>query len=138
MAIEQANKQVVRDFLSALGRGDASGLAAVLSPDVKAIATGTCFMSGTRDYDTVLSAAGQLGAITRDGIDFTILSMTAEEDRVSAEAKGRSVLVNGTPYDNEYHFLFTVQGGRIVQIREYFCTKLTEEAFAPLIAPRAA
>jgi ketosteroid isomerase-like protein len=139
MAIDiQANKQVVRDFLSALGRGDVEAIARTLSPEVKAISTGTSFMSGTRDYDTILSTAGTLGSITRDGIDFEILSMTAEEDRVSAEAKGRSTLVNGTPYDNEYHFLFTVRGSSIVQIREYFCTKLTEDAFGPLLAQQQA
>jgi len=135
MASEQeANKQVVRDFITALGRGDAEAMAPTLSLDVQAIATGTSFMSGTRDYDTILSTLGTLRSITENGIDFAILSMTAEQDRVSAEAEGRSTLVNGTLYNNEYHFLFTLRGGKIVRIREYFCTKLTEDAFAPLMA----
>ena len=139
MASEQdANKQVVRDFIAALGRGDAVAMAPLLAPDVEAIATGTSFMSGTRDRDTILSTLGTLGSITKDGIDFDILSMTAEEDRVSAEAKGRSTLVNGTPYNNEYHMLFTLRDGRIVRIREYFCTKLTEDAFGPLLAQQQA
>jgi hypothetical protein len=138
MADIQANKQVVRDFIRALGRGDVDGIAATLDPDVKAIATGTCFMSGTRDRGMILSAAKTLDSITQNGIDFEILSMTAEDDRVSAEAKGRSTLVNGTPYDNEYHFLFTVRDSLIVQIREYFCTKLTEDAFAPILAQQNA
>ncbi|HET8612768.1 MAG TPA: nuclear transport factor 2 family protein [Sphingomonas sp.] len=131
---QEANKQVVRDFLTALGRGDAEAMAPILSPDVQAIATGTSFMSGTRDRNTILSTLGTLSSITEDGIDFALLSMTAEQDRVSAEAQGRSTLVNGTPYNNEYHFLFTLRGGKIVRIREYFCTKLTEDAFGPLLA----
>lgn len=138
MADIQANKQVVRDFLAALGRGDVDGIAATLAPEAEAIATGTSFMSGTRDRETILATAGTLGAITQDGIAFEILSMTAEDDRVSAEAKGRSTLVNGTPYNNEYHMLFRIRDGRIAQIREYFCTKLTEETFGPILAQQSA
>ena len=138
MADTQANKQVVRDFLSALGRGDVEGIAATLALEVEAVATGTSFMSGTRDRETILSTAGTLGLITKNGIDFEILSMTAEEDRVAAESKGRSTLVNGTPYNNEYHMLFRLKDGKIFQIREYFCTKLTEEAFGPILAQQTA
>ncbi len=64
--------------------------------------------------------------------------MTAEEDRVSAEAKGHSTLVDGTRYDNDDQFLFTIRDGKILQIREYFCTKLVDEAFGPLLAKQAA
>jgi ketosteroid isomerase-like protein len=139
MAGEQdANKQVVRRFFAALGHGDAAAMAPLLAPDLLAVATGTSFMSGTRDRETVLATLGTLGSITKNGIDFEILSMTAEEDRVSAEAKGHSTLVNGTPYDNEYHMLFTLRGGQVVGIREYFCTKLTEDAFGPLLAQQPA
>ncbi|AMK19819.1 MULTISPECIES: nuclear transport factor 2 family protein [Sphingobium] len=130
----EKNKQVVRAFLAALGKGDVDGLAQVLDPTIQAVATGTSFMSGTRGYDEILSTAGTLGTITKNGIDFQILNLTAEEDRVSAEVRGKSTLTNGTPYNNEYHFLFTVRGGRIVKISEYFCTKLVEDAFAPLMA----
>ncbi|NWK97906.1 hypothetical protein DM806_20040 [Sphingobium lactosutens] len=129
----EGHKQRVRDFLRFLGHGDVDGLAQILSPDVQATATGTSFMSGTRGYDEILSTAGTLGAITQNGIDFQIVSLTAEEDRVSAEVRGESTLTNGTPYNNEYHFLFTIRGDRIVKISEYFCTKLVEEAFAPLM-----
>ncbi len=65
MMTEQANKQIVRDFLVALGRGDVEGLAPILARDVKAVATGTCFLSGTRDYDTILLTAGTLESIVK-------------------------------------------------------------------------
>jgi len=130
----ESRKQVVRDFLTALGKGDVAELARVLDPSVQAIATGTSFMSGTRTYDEVLSTAGMLGAVTQNGIAFEILHLTAEDDRVSAEVRGKSTLVNGNPYNNEYHFLFTIPQDRIVRIGEYFCTKLAEESFGPLMA----
>ncbi len=130
----EANKQVMRDFLTALGKGDQAGLRAVIDPSIRAIATGTCSLSGTRDFDEVISAAGMLGQVTKEGIDFRIVSMTAEDDRVSAEAEGRSVLVNDAPYNNSYHFLGTVRGGKLVELKEYFCTKLADETVGALAA----
>jgi ketosteroid isomerase-like protein len=133
----EANKQLVREFLTALGKGDVEELQRVLDPSAQAIARGTSFMAGTRGLDEILLAAGTLGSITKDGIEFEVVHFTAEEDRVAAEVKGYSTLVNGTPYDNEYHFLFTICDGRIVAISEYFCSKLVEDAFGPLLAAQA-
>ena len=127
----EANKAVAREFLAALGRADKARVGAVLHPDCRAIATGTCALSGERDRDAVLLTVGMLGQATQDGITFSIISMTAEEDRVSAEVEGRSMLASGNPYNNQYHFLFRVRDGRIIELKEYFCTKLAEDVLLP-------
>ena len=132
--MSQRNKDVAAAFFVALGRGDVAGLQRVLHPELVAIATGTSLFSGTRRVQDVLDAAAMLKSAAPEGIEFTVVSMTAEENRVSAEAEGRSVLANGSPYDNQYHFLFTVQDGQIVGIKEYFCTKLADAALGPLVA----
>jgi len=128
------NKQVAGDFLAALGRGDVETMKSLLTPQSVAICTGTGLLSGTRDYAAICETASGLGRITRAGIRFTIVSMTAEEDRVSCEARGESVLVNGVPYNNEYHFLFTVRDGKVVRMVEYMDSKLTEQVLGPLLA----
>lgn len=93
-------------------------------------------MAGTRNRDELLSAARMPSSITKDGINFEIRHLTAEQDHVSAEVR-LSIMVNGTPYNNEYHFLFTLRDGVIVAISEYFCSKLVEDAFGPIMAAQA-
>jgi ketosteroid isomerase-like protein len=124
----EANKVVARAFLAALGGADKAMVGAVLHPDCRAIATGTCALSGERNRDAVLSTVDMLSEATRGGIAFSIISITAEEDRVSVEVEGKSILTSGKPYNNQYHFLFYVRGGKITRLKEYFCTKLAEEA----------
>jgi ketosteroid isomerase-like protein len=123
----EANKAVAREFLAALGQADKARVSAVLGADCRAIATGTCTLSGERDRDAVLSTVDMLQEATQNGIAFSTISMTAEEDRVSAEVEGRSILTSGKPYNNQYHFLFYVQDGKIMRLKEYFCTKLVED-----------
>jgi ketosteroid isomerase-like protein len=133
----EANKAVARAFLVALGRADTARVSAVLHPDCRAIATGTCALSGHRDRDAVLATVDMLSQATREGIAFSIISMTAEEDRVSAEVEGRSILASGAPYNNQYHFLFRIRGGRITELKEYFCTKLVEDVLLPGMSARS-
>jgi uncharacterized protein len=127
------NKQVMRDFLKALGSGDAAAMEKLLTDDVKAVCTGTCVMSGTRSRAEILGALAMLSSVTQKGIEFKILNLTAEADRVSCEFEGCSTLANGTPYNNQYHFLVFLRDGRICLIKEYMDTKLVEERFRPLM-----
>src|SRR5688572_30797102 len=109
--MSEANKAVVRQFLAALGRGDSDGLAAVITKDIEAVCTGTSLMAMTRRYDDILGAGAFLKMATKNGIDFTIISTTCEDDRVAVEVEGKSQLMNGQAYDNQYFFLFTVRDG---------------------------
>ena len=53
----------------------------------------------------------------------TILSTTAEDDRVAIEAESHGRLVDGRPYENQYHFLLRFDAdGRVVEFKEYFDT----------------
>jgi ketosteroid isomerase-like protein len=71
-----------------------------------------------------------------DGIVFTVGAVTAEaiEDRVQVTvvAEGNSVIAaSGTPYQNMYHYLLTVQGGLIEDVCEFADTFRSAQAFAP-------
>ena len=104
-----------------------------MTQDVAAICTGTCVLSGTRGYSDICSAARMLKSVAPEGIEFDVLYLTAEADRVAAEIAGKATLINGTPYNNQYHFLFFLHDGRIYKIKEYMDTKLVDAALGPLV-----
>jgi len=125
-------------FLTALGQGDAERLGQLISPDICAICTGTSALSGARNYSDIYNTVGLLKTATRSGIEFRILTLTAEGDRVAVEAEGFSTLANGVPYNNQYHFLFFVRAGKVYKLKEYMDTKLVDAVLAPLVAAAAA
>jgi uncharacterized protein len=128
------NKAIVKEFLKGLGSGDAAKVASVIADDISAVCTGTSCMSVARNREDVLGALAMLSQVTKNGIDFKILHLTAEEDRVSAEVEGKSTLANGTPYNNQYHFLFFIRNGKIYLIKEYMDTKKIDDCLKPLMA----
>ena len=131
------NKAVVRTFYKALGSGNAELMRTVIGDDIQAVCTGSSFMAGTRSAADILGALGLLSSLTKAGIDFKILSMTAEEDRVACETEGQSTLVNGTPYNNQYFMLFFLRDGKIYRLHEYMDSKLVDAALGPLVAAAA-
>lgn len=131
----QENKDVVQAFFKAVGRGDAEAASDLLSLDVVVVSAveGTSLTAGTRNYRQALEAIEVLSRVVMDGIDFEIVALTAEDDRVSIWLNGRSILVNGTEYNNQYHNLLTVREGKIVHMREMYCTKLVDSVIVPLM-----
>ena len=56
-----------------------------------------------------------------NGMNFEILTVTAEENRVLIESESHAVLANGTPYNNQYVFAFYFdEAGKILEFREYW------------------
>ena len=56
------------------------------------------------------------------GIRLTPKAFTTEGDRVAVETESYAKHVNGKTYQNQYHFLFEVRGGKIRAVREYLDT----------------
>lgn len=135
--MSHTNKDIARSFLDALGVGDVEAVKGLITDDIVAVCTGTSLLSGTRGYAEIVGAADIFTKITKSGLRFEILTMTAEEDRVAVEAQGHSELVTGAAYNNQYHFLFHVRDGRICMLKEYIDTKLADEVLAPLFASMA-
>ena len=54
-----------------------------------------------------------------NGLRFTILGTTAEEDRVAVEAESYGMTREGKLYNNVYHLLVLLENGRIKTAREY-------------------
>lgn len=138
MTTQEKNKQIALAFMDAVGCGDTAVLQQLMAPGFEAICTGTCMLSGSRKAVDVLAAAGLLGSLMQQGIKFEALNVTAEEDRVACELQGHSILVNGDPYNNQYHFLFKIRDGKVYLMKEYMDTKLVDDALGPLIRSASA
>ena len=75
----EAHKQTVRAYLKALGSGDGELFRSVITDDYVAHIRGHSEISGTQGRDQVLGFVAAVPTITKDGIDFKVLSLTAED-----------------------------------------------------------
>ena len=60
----------------------------------------------------------------------------ADGDCVAVEAKGDNVTREGVRYDNDYCLIFRLAGGKILEVREYCDSILTEKALGPFPVER--
>ena len=67
-------------------------------------------------------------------IRFEIDALTAEDDRVVAEARSRATLIDGNDYRNTYVFSFRIRDGRIAWIAEHFNALVVKDKLYPLMA----
>jgi len=132
-ALSEKNKELAQAFLTALSSGDGDAMDAILTDDCVVDAVGSSIVSKVRDRGEVVRSCGYFKRTTKDGIRFEILNMTAEDDRVSVEAVGFAEFPDGTTYNNQYHFLFFLRGGKVCRLREYFDTKLADDVFRPIL-----
>jgi ketosteroid isomerase-like protein len=126
--VTAAHHRIVREFLSALSRGELSD--DMLTPDF----SGWTVMSGPVDRATYQGAFKVFSSIFAEGPVPTIHSLTAEEDRVVAEFRSKGILRNGEPYQNDYLFLFRIRDGRIAYVGEYFNPDVVRAKIAPAMA----
>ncbi len=128
------NKQVVREFIEAMGRGDAEAADKLITDDAYTLAMGHSKFAGVREREVILGTIAGFRDLMPAGMQPEILTMTAEDDRVVAEFKGNGTLANGAAYNNEYCMVFFLREGKIAMVREYFCTVHAEEVLLPLFA----
>lgn len=126
------NKQIVTDFFERFSSADVAGALDLLSDNVvwKAMGRdGGLPLSGERDR----AAIGQLIEDVKTGfpagIKLTPTGWTCEGRRVAVEYESYAEKANGTVYNNFYHFLIVVEGGKIVAIKEYFDTLHVKRVF---------
>jgi ketosteroid isomerase-like protein len=133
----ESNKDVAIRWLNAVAEGDVATLTALCTSDIVHEIMGTSVVSRQLGRDDLVALAGSLFQVTKSGLQFTILNVTAEEDRVSVQFTGTSELVSGVPYNNVYHVLFRLRDGKICEGWEYCDTKLVDEVLGPLLAQAA-
>ncbi len=120
----QRNKRLAQAYLEAVQSGDVEAIAGFYASDGVMCTTGNTLGSGVFDVAQIREAAAGAFAVFPSGMRFTVLGMTGEGERVAVEAESRATHVCGTPYHNQYHFLFRFRDGKIVEFKEYSDTEL--------------
>ena len=119
------NKALVRKAVDALGRLDVEQFLSYLADDVEFETPGQheCFagVKGKQDLRKELPA---MKKVLPQGVQLTIHTMTAEDDRVHAELSGKAQTAKGEEYNNRYHYAVVVRDGKISRFRDYFDSDL--------------
>ena len=126
MGIEQ-NKQLARDFIAAISKGDVATIAASFHDDGECWTIGSMPISGRFKKAQVTAASHAVLDLFPKGLEITIKRMTAEDDRVAIEAESHGQHRNGKRYNNVYHFLMRVKDGKILEWNEYLDTMHANE-----------
>ena len=85
----------------------------------------------------LLMAMAMVGAAFPGGLEFTIVAMTCEGERIAIEAESDGVAASGRPYHNQYHFLMEVRDGKIRRFKEYMDTMHAHEVMVESMAALA-
>jgi ketosteroid isomerase-like protein len=127
----EANKTLTARFFETFSSGDVPAIVDAMAPDGRWWVSGKLDgMSGT--YTPVQLAPllhGAKAAYKSGALRITPTGMIAEGDKVAVEAKGYAEMLDGRIYDCQYHFLITVRGGKIAEVKEYMDTQHAKETF---------
>ncbi|WP_338452750.1 nuclear transport factor 2 family protein [Niallia oryzisoli] len=129
--IEEANKQLIRDFMETFSTGNIDAFMEYMSDSATWWVAGTIEgISGEKGMQAFREMNSGIADTTKTGaIRLTPLAITAEGNRVAVETESYAELNNGRVYNNIYHFLFVVEEGKIQKVKEYLDTEHTREVF---------
>jgi hypothetical protein len=126
------NRAVMQAIFDALAQGDAGPFIDALADDARWEVTGTSRWSRTYEgkksvmTDFLGPIMGQFATQYRN----RARRMIAEGDHVVVQCRGEVTTKAGKPYNNEYCWVFRLEGGRIKEVTEYMDTKLAESVLA--------
>lgn len=133
----ERNKSIARSLIEALGRFDGDDFLNHLSDDVMFETPGQFPLAGVKTKAEVAAEFPAMREIIPGGIQFTIHTMTAEDDRVHVELSGKSKTVDGVDYNNRYHYALVIRNGKVVVFRDYMDSDLAVKVFGPVFERHA-
>jgi ketosteroid isomerase-like protein len=127
------NKKLMESIFARVAAGDRAALVDALADDVTMRVTGQYSWSRTFNGKATLlrELYGYLNTLLAEGRRTIPLRIFADDDHVVVEARGDMKTKAGIRYDNEYCLIYRLKDGRIVEIREYCDSVLTEKALGP-------
>ena len=130
----EQNKEVVRNFYRVFSTGNVPGILATMRDDATYWVSGSVpGFSGVKTKVQLAEVLAGVGKIYVGGaLPLTPSRIIAEGDWVFAEASGRAELQNGRVYAPHSAWVFRVENGLIVEIREFIDSKQSYDVF---IAP---
>ena len=127
------NHQLMEKIFARLAEGDGRLFVEHLADDVVIRVTGQYSWSRTfTGKATVLRELyGYLSTLLQGKQRTVAHRFVVDGDTVAVEARGDMVTKAGVPYRNEYCLVFRLAGGKIVEMREYCDSLLTETVLGP-------
>lgn len=127
------NRQLMEKIFARLAEGDGRLFVEHLADDVVVRVTGQYSWSRTfTGKATVLRELyGYLGTVLQGKQRTVAHRFVVDGDTVAVEARGDMVTKAGVPYCNEYCLVCRLAGGKIVEMREYCDSVLTEAVLGP-------
>ncbi|MAT52219.1 MAG: hypothetical protein CMK32_13655 [Porticoccaceae bacterium] len=125
------NKQVVQRYFDALTSGDEQAILNLLTDDFmfKSMPRHPEWLRYRWNREEFAAVPRLMADQMKKPLDMKLLCLTAEDDRVCAEAESYGELTNGRTYDNAYHFIFELRDGKIREVREYSCSYTAADVF---------
>lgn len=124
------NQKIVQQWFDFIEAGDAEAAFALFAEDIVYDLKGTTPVSGV--YTGLDNIVSEFFVPWRKQIDGELVvhvsELIGEGERVVALGKGTARTVFAKDYNNDYCFVFTVQGGKICRVEEYLDTALIETA----------
>ncbi|MGL1921683.1 MAG: nuclear transport factor 2 family protein [Hyphomicrobiales bacterium] len=127
-----SHKNLVEKFIEAMRVSDIDTLKSMIADDFSWWINGKVEYlqtAGEHDKDFFLGFFGAGAASFPEGVAFNISGMVEEGDFVATEANLKAKTAMGTDYDNDYHFLFTFENGKIKRMKEYMDTHHAKTTF---------
>lgn len=123
----QPHHDLARAYFAAVTAGDLPD--ALLTEDMTAWTTTQGDLTRAQ-YQAAIRLLRRMCAVP---IEFTIDAITAEDDRVVAEARSTARLIGGEDYAQTYVFSFRIRDGRIAWIAEHFNALIVREKLYPVM-----
>ena len=130
-------EQVIRAYFDAVNRGDEAAINALTAEDFefRMMARSPDWLGTRLNRDNFAKTPALLSQFMAKPIRIDVVSIVADGDRAAVEAVTDAQMLNGTRYNNAYHFAFTLKDNKLRELREYGCSHLTVACF-PELAPR--
>ncbi len=123
MTVEQ-NKALVTQTWDALVKGDVKAAFNNMSDEVSWLIPGNLPVSGLKKGKAgVLEFLRGAAKLFPGGLKSEIRRVYGEGNVVIVELANRGKLSNGRDYENEYCFIYEIEGSKIRRIREYVDTQ---------------
>ena len=135
MSTEQT-KQIISGYFDAMNRRDEAALLDMTTDDFQfqMMARSPAWLATKLDRTMFAKTPAMLSQLMHEPIRLDIVQIVVEGDNAAVEAVTDCKMLNGTRYNNAYHFAFRLSGGKLAEIREYGCSHLAVTCF-PELAP---
>jgi uncharacterized protein len=129
----ETSRSVALRFYTLFDANDIPGVLDLMAEDSTywlAGKPGTVPTAGNHSKEEMATIFRRMGQRLKDGrLRMQVKQVTAEGERVALEVESRGELLNGRIYNQEYHALFTIRGGKIAAVREYMDTQHVQDVW---------